>query len=90
MGALTIGDVVLRNVSYYIIAHASKFVRPGSVRVASNFTDTLPNVAFVTAEGKKVLIVLNEDKETKSFSIKFKGKSAMASLPEGSVGTFVW
>jgi glucosylceramidase len=35
MGALTIGDTVTRNVSYYIIAHASKFVPPGSVRVAS-------------------------------------------------------
>lgn len=90
MGALTIGDSVSRNVSYYIIAQASKFVRPGSVRVASNFMDSLPNVAFVTAEGKKVLIVLNEDKKDKIFSIKCNSKSALASLPEGSVGTFVW
>ncbi len=35
-GALTIDkDSVCRNVAYYVIAHASKFVRPGSVRVAS-------------------------------------------------------
>src|ERR1700744_2621653 len=33
LGALTIGTTVTRNVSYYIIAHASKFVRPGSVRI---------------------------------------------------------
>ncbi len=35
-GAITIdGDKVTRNIAYYIIAHASKFVRPGSVRIAS-------------------------------------------------------
>jgi len=90
MGALTIGNTVSRNVSYYIIAHASKFVRPGSVRVASNITDGLPNVAFVTPGGKKVLIVLNDTAGSKTFGIKFKGKSATASLPAGSVGTFVW
>src|SRR5260221_2946818 len=90
MGALTIGNTVSRNVSFYIIAHASKFVRPGSARVASNITDGLPNVAFVTSEGKKVLIVLNDTTGIKTFGIKFKGKSAIASLPGGSVGTFVW
>jgi glucosylceramidase len=65
-----------------MIAHASKFVRPGSVRIGSTNrgdatvvltedeerpgvkrmavvenTQTLPNVAFRTAEGKIVLIV---------------------------------
>ena len=35
-GALTIDqDSVSRNLAYYVIAHASKFVRPGSVRIAS-------------------------------------------------------
>jgi glucosylceramidase len=35
-GALTIdGDKVVRNIAYYTIAHASKFVRPGSVRIHS-------------------------------------------------------
>jgi glucosylceramidase len=35
-GAVTIdGDKVSRNIAYYVIAHASKFVRPGSVRIKS-------------------------------------------------------
>jgi glucosylceramidase len=35
-GAVTIdGDSVTRNLAYYTIAHASKFVRPGSVRIHS-------------------------------------------------------
>ena len=90
LGALTIGDSVVRNVSYYIIAHASKFVRPGAVRVMSNLVDKLPNVAFVTPSGKKVLIVVNENNEVKEFAIKFNGSIAAASLPGGAVGTFVW
>ena len=36
-GAVTIDkDNVNRNMAYYSMAHASKFVRPGSVRIASN------------------------------------------------------
>lgn len=35
-GALTLdGDRVTRNLAYYVIAHASKFIPPGSVRIAS-------------------------------------------------------
>jgi glucosylceramidase len=90
LGALTIGDEVIRNVSYYIIAHASKFVRPGSVRVASNITSDLHNVAFITPTGKKVLIVVNDSETLRKFAIKFKGSSAQVSLGAGSVGTFVW
>ena len=38
-GALTIdGENVSRNIAYYTVAHASKFVRPGSVRIASTYT----------------------------------------------------
>ncbi len=38
-GAVTIdGDKVSRNLAYYTIAHASKFVRPGSHRIASTNT----------------------------------------------------
>jgi glucosylceramidase len=90
-GALTIAEgSVTRNVSYYIIAHASKFVPAGSVRVASNLVDGLPNVAFLTPEGKKVLIVLNETNEPKTFSIQFNDKRASVNLAGQAVGTFVW
>lgn len=90
LGALTIGDSVSRNVSYYIIGHASKFVPTGSVRVASNVVDELYNVAFITPEGKKVLIVVNDSDDKKEFAIRFNNQSAPATLESGSVGTFVW
>ncbi len=90
LGALTISDSVSRNVSYYIIAHASKFVRPGSVRIASNEINGLPNVSFITPTDQKVLIVLNDTDQSRDFSIKFKGKSAVFSLSKGALGTYVW
>jgi glucosylceramidase len=35
-GAVTIsGDTISKNIAYYVVAHASKFVTPGSVRIGS-------------------------------------------------------
>lgn len=90
-GAVTIDkDKVSRNLAYYSIAHASKFVRPGSVRIASNELPDLSNVAFKTPEGKKVLIVANTGKEATNFNISFNGKMVSATLDKGSVGTYIW
>jgi len=91
LGAITIGsNNVIRNVSYYIIAHASKFVRPGSVRIASTIVGDLQNVAFKTPDGKKVLIVLNNGTATSTFNIRFNQKSVSPTLMAGAVGTFIW
>ena len=89
-GALTIdGSAVKRNVAYYIIAHISKFVPAGSVRVGSNISGSLQNIAFKTPVGKKTLIVLNEADTVSSFNITFSGKTAPASLPARGVATYV-
>jgi glucosylceramidase len=89
-GALTIASSVSRNVSYYIIAHASKFVKTGSVRIGSVGPYNLPNVAFKTPQGKKVLIVLNDGTSKQTFNIKFGGGQAIASLDAGVVATYIW
>jgi glucosylceramidase len=90
-GALTIGDSVSRNVSYYIIAHASKFVRPGAVRVYSDTVDGLPNVAFLNRDGRKVLIVLNDSDTARRFFVSSEDNTiAETTLPAGAVATLVW
>ncbi|WP_437393254.1 glucosylceramidase [Olivibacter sp. SA151] len=91
LGALTIdGDRVSRNVAYYIIGHVSKFVPTGSKRIASTWMDSLPNVAFLTPEGKRVLIVVNVESEEQSFTFEESERNVQVSLSGGSVGTFVW
>ena len=90
-GAVTIDkDSVSRNLAYYSVAHASKFVRPGSVRIHSSTTDSLSNVAFKTPAGKFVLIVSNDSKKDIKFSIVHRQKTANTSLGGGSVATYVW
>ena len=90
-GALTInGSSFTRNPSYYIVAHASKFVPPGSVRIGSNIAGTIQNVAFRTPAGNKVLVALNEGSTQASFNIKFKDQWITTTLPAGGVGTYIW
>lgn len=91
LGAVTIDkDSVKQNPAYYSIAHAGKFVRPGSVRIASNIPGTLPNVAFKNPQGKTVLIVLNDGKEPATFDVLFKKKTFIATLNPGAMATYVW
>ncbi|MDQ2770280.1 MAG: glucosylceramidase [Bacteroidota bacterium] len=91
LGAITVaGNAITRNPAYYIIAHASRFVRPGAVRVASSVPAQLPNVAFRGPGGQRVLLVLNEAATPQTFGIRLGGRQATATLPPGAVGTFVW
>lgn len=90
-GAVTIsGSSFSRNVSYYIISQVSRFVPPGSVRIASSLVTDLPNVAFKTPSGKKVLLVMNDGATALGFNIGYKGKSVFTSLPVGTVATYTW
>lgn len=90
-GAVTIdGNEVTRNLAYYAMAHFSKFVRPGSVRVASTSLPTLPNVAFKAPGGKIVLIVVNQGETAQAVDVFYRGRSFKTELKLGSVGTYVW
>jgi glucosylceramidase len=90
-GAVTInGSTVTRNVAYYIIAHASKFVPAGSVRIGSTQSGSLYNVAFRRPDGRKVLIVENDSRSSQSFNLKVGNVWAVCTLPAGGVATYVW
>jgi glucosylceramidase len=92
-GALTVDyGTYTRNVGYYIIAQASKFVPAGSVRIAAGTSaPNLTTVAFKTPAGKKVLIVLNESTTaSSSFNISYQNRWVNVTLPKSSAGTFIW
>lgn len=91
LGAITVaGSVISRNVGYYIIAQVSGFVPTGSIRIASDNNGSLQTVAFLKADGGKVLVVLNESNSSQSFNIKSNGKWLSTTLPGSSAGTYVW
>ena len=90
-GAVTIdGDKATRLLAYYTLAHASKFVRPGSIRIESKTLDSLSNVAFKSPDGKKVLIVANTSSATQKFDVHSGTNLFTTSLNAGSVGTYIW
>lgn len=91
-GAVTVegSSLFTRNVGYYIVAHASKFVPTGSKRIQSSVAGNLHNVAFLTPGGKKVLIVVNDGNASEQFNIRYNGKWVSSFLDAGSVGTFTW
>jgi glucosylceramidase len=90
-GALTLdGDHVERKLAYYVIAHASRFVPPGSVRIGSSNAASLPNVAFAAPDGPTVVIVVNTGQSPLRFRVE-QGDGAVApELGPGSVATLVW
>jgi glucosylceramidase len=91
-GGLTIKgtDSFERNVGYYIIAHASKFVPAGSIRIGSTQTANLNTVSFKTPAGKTILIIENDGSTNELFNIKSNGKWVTTSLDAGAVATFIW
>jgi len=94
-GVVTINSAsggVTRNVEYYALAHASRFVRPGARRVESTTgSDGLESVAFRNADdGSKALIVVNTAVLDRSFAVRWAGRSLPYVLPPGSVVTLAW
>jgi glucosylceramidase len=90
-GAVTLdGNNATRNLAYYSLEHFSKFVRPGSIRVGSNDMEQLATVAFLTPDAKIVLVASNTSNFPKTFDVRYHGKSFTTTLPEESVGTYVW
>ncbi len=90
-GAITLdGDKATFNVAYYALAHFSKFVPSGSVRIGSSQMEQLFTVGFLTPQGRVVLVADNTGNFPKTFQILYHGRSVTTTLPSESVGTYVW
>jgi glucosylceramidase len=92
LGGITISgsSVTARNAGYYVIGHASKFVRPGAVRISSNLSGNIQNVAFKNSDGTKVLVAVNTGTASQNFKVKWGAESFSYTLPAGAVATFKW
>ena len=83
---------VVRTVDFTALAHVSKFLKPGSRRIASNSFDqgSLEDVAFQNPDGSVVLLVLNSSGAPLPFNIAWRGEFASYVLPAGAVATLRW
>lgn len=92
LGAITVNNNAnyTRNVSYYIIAQFSKFVRAGAVRIGSSTSDgSLHKVAFKNMDGTYAVVVFNSGGD-KNISIGTGSKSFSSFIPGYSAITFTW
>jgi glucosylceramidase len=83
---------VTRNFDYYALAHVSRFVRPGAVRIQSSTqVGRLETVAFQNSDDASlVLVVLNSAANVRRFTVSAGKEVFDHEMPGASVATFVW
>ncbi|HEX4834368.1 MAG TPA: RICIN domain-containing protein [Trebonia sp.] len=81
------------NAEYYVLGQASKFVKPGAVRIDSNTfgSGNIEDVAFKNPDGSNALVVLNADaSNSRTFNVDENGQYFTYTLPAKAVATFTW
>jgi len=81
---------ITRNVEYYVLGHASRFVLPGAFRVASTkHGDDVEAAAFLNPDGSRVAI-LHRKSGNGPLLIAVDGVRYRIAMPDGSVSTVRW
>jgi glucosylceramidase len=76
---------------YYYLAHFSKFVRPGSVRVGvTGSMDGVRCLAFQTGNHGMVAQLLNSRKQPAKVEVEWHGAVLALELPALSIATYLW
>ncbi|MGA2629873.1 MAG: glycoside hydrolase family 30 protein [Terriglobia bacterium] len=76
---------------YYYLAHFSKFVRPGALRIeAKGGTQKIRCLGFKTPEGGLVAELLNSRNEPAEVQVNWRGQAVRVSLPALSISTCLW
>ncbi len=77
---------------FYALAQASKFVRPGAVRIGSSSfgRESLETVAFQNRDGSITLIVFNNQAKPADFSVNWRGREIHSSILPGSLASYSW
>ncbi len=94
-GLITINTnthVVATNADYYVLGHASKFVRRGARRIESSETpgDGPYSVAFINPDSSLVVVALNDTNTVRNFTLHWNQQSLSYPIPAKSVATFTW
>lgn len=86
------GGTVTRNAEYYVLAHASRFVPPGAVEIASDSPPGSPvdRVAFRDPDGTRVVVAYNTADEQKSLTAVDGSRRVTVTAPARSLVTITW
>lgn len=84
------GELIYTN-AYYYIGHFSRFIRPGAKRIiASPSRSQLLSTAFVNADGKTVVVVMNQGNIKTPYYLWIGGKAAELTALPHSIATLVF
>jgi len=76
--------------TYYAIAHFSRFVKRGAVRIGTScYSDSIDVTAFKNPGGELVAVVLNHGTEAEKLRLRIEAVTAPVVLPGRSLSTFV-
>ena len=76
---------------YYYLAHFSKFVRPGAVRIETTGKTTgVRVISFAAPDGKIVTEIMNSNKVPLSIDLEFRARTVHLDLPAISITTAYW
>lgn len=77
--------------SFYYIGHFSKFVRPGARRIASSPSRSqLLSTAFVNADGKTSVVVMNKSEQKVTYFLWIDGNAAEVNILPRAIQTLVF
>jgi len=91
-GVVTIDSAtgtITRNVEYYVLGHASRFVLPGAYRVAVTHSEGIEATAFLNPDGSRIAILSRKTGEG-PVTIDLDGRRFQTTMPAGSVATLRW
>jgi len=81
---------ITRNVEYYVLGHASRFVLPGAYRVATTKRgDAVEAASFINPDGTRVAILYRQSGDG-PVTIGLDGEQYSVAMPAGSVATLRW
>lgn len=81
---------ITRNVEYYVLGHASRFVLPGALRVSAvTHSSQVDAAAFLNPNGSRVAILYRKS-ASGAVTIAIDGERYSIEMPAGSVATVRW
>lgn len=79
----------IKNLSFYYIAHFSKFIRPGAKKIAfSKFSDKIEVTAFKNPDNSVIIVLLNRNNFNIEYNLKINEKVFHDNLDTHSIVTF--
>jgi glucosylceramidase len=83
-------SAIMRNVEYYVLGHASRFVLPGAYRIGTMTRGgDVDAAAFLNPDESRIAIIYRKSGQG-PVTIAVDGKRYVAALPNGSVATLRW